>query len=331
MAVGSKEAVIDSLNKVNHGNIPIMPPFQGTWAIHQMGMSPTEAIEDPVSHAKLQAKVAKVCGFDAIEGMWDWLTMVEAIGCQTEFRPGMGAVTVSHILVDEPDLIPDIIPEDDYRAVSNAKTIGALLDEDLFVYATVPGVFTLSAESRGLEQLMMDSLLEEDAYRSILTGMRAILQDYCTFYDDVAEGIMLCESTGTPLLVDPESLRKDVVPLNNDLLQRVQGYTLIHNCGDVTQLEPDFPPPGIDLLSIHEDLPMDGAMDRFDCCVSGGISSTSSLLKDGTEATLKDISRSIVEIEGQEHRFILGASCDIAPSTPMENVIIWQYQLNKSV
>ena len=321
--------MVAALEGRNEGPIPIIPPFQATWALNMMGVTPQETVNEPKKNAICQSKIADLCGFDGFEGMWDWLSMVEAMGCDVEFRPGMGAVTVSHVLSDDSDASIEVGPVDDKRAVTNLNTINALLDGDKFIYATVPGTFTLSAELRGLEQLMMDSILETDVYRDILRRTTENLKEYCIFYDEVAEGVMLCESTGSPSLLDPDSLRKEVVPLNAELFEVVDGYRMLHNCGDVTQLLPDLPTSSINLLSIH-DTPLKESLESFDCCISGGISTFSSLLNDNPEKTLNDISQTIQTFKGNERRFILSASCDIPPSTPLGNVMVWQEHANSN-
>ncbi len=324
MVSSSRETVIDALEGRNEGPIPIIPPFQGTWALNVMDIAPEKAISDPGLNAKVQSEIAELCGFDAIEGMWDWLSMVEAMGSDVEFRKGMGAVTVSHSLSEDPDASIEVNPRDDARAVANLNTIRALLEGDRFIYASVPGTFTLSAELRGVEQLMMDSLLENDVYRSILRRTADTLKDYCKFYDDVADGVMLCESTGSPALMDPVYLRNDVIPLNTELFDIVEGYRMYHHCGDIIELLPEFPPASTNMLSIHGEVPMTDALEYFDCCLTGGVSSVESLLKDNTDNVFREISNIIVEIEGNKNRFMLSATCDISPSTPLENVSVWR-------
>lgn len=327
MVHSGRESVLAAIEGRNGGRVPIIPPFQGTWALEMMGVTPQDTMKSPETNAHIQSVISDICGFDGFEGMWDWLSMVEAMGCAVEIRPGMGAVTVSHVLSAEPDATIEVSPDEDPRAVANKNTISILLAGDKFIYATVPGVFTLSAELRGLEQLMMDSILERDVYRDILKRTNQVLKGYIAFYDDVADGIMVCESTGSPTLMDPISLRSDVVPINSELFNVVEGCRMLHNCGDVTQLLPDIRTYGLDLLSIH-DPSLEESMESFDCCISGGISTVSSLLNDTPDQTINDIIYAMGSIEGNQERFILSASCDISPSTQLGNVSVWHEIVN---
>ncbi len=71
--------------------VPIGPPFQGYWAMGLAGVTVSKSIEDPKLAAKAQVDVVERCGFDGLETMWDWLSPVEALGCEVKI-PEFGTI-----------------------------------------------------------------------------------------------------------------------------------------------------------------------------------------------------------------------------------------------
>ncbi len=320
-----------ALRRENEGVAPILPPFQGTWALNTEGVPLRDAIEDPRVNAAVQQRIAQRCSFDAFEGMWDWLTMAEAMGCGVKIKDGMGALTIDHVLGESIDTElgnPD--PNDDTRALSNRGALDLCAEGDRYIYSTVPGPFTLAGELRGLEQLMMDSLLEPEALQSVVTLSIAAVNGYISFYSPHSEGVMVCESSGSPDLVPPETFSSVVLPGLRRSLETAKdggGHSLLYISGDSSPLLGEISRVPMDLLSVDRNVPLDMCVDAVDCAVAGGIDAVAILSAEGGASVADDIASAIEAVRGHERRYFLAASSDLS-AAPLENVECWKKLLD---
>lgn len=319
----SRNKVLEALQGANEGRPPVIPPFQGTWAVENSELSLSEAIDSPEEHAKVQIAMAERCGFDGIEGMWDWLCMVEGLGAEVRIADGMGPLTTSHPLEDiDIDLEPS--PESDLRGKSNLETMRHLEDSGMYIYSTVPGPFTLGGEMRGLEQLMMDMILEPEHYTKVLSDSTEVIAEYADFYSESSEGTLICESTGGPALLSPEDTCSNVLPWVSKAFNRVGNHRLLHISGDPTEIIGYVPTNEIDLFSAGDGMALDVMLDKTECAVLGGISAAS-LRNDGwRDEVRKQIINAMEESSFYSNKFIIGATSDISPDTPIEAVEIWR-------
>ncbi len=320
-----RERSLAALRAENQGIPPIIPPFQGTWALNTEGVPLRDAIEDPRVNAGAQLRAAQRCGFDAFEGMWDWLTMAEAMGCGVKIKDGMGAVTVDHVLADGIDDVPAPDPSADGRALSNRDALELCAEGDSFVYSTVPGPFTLAGELRGLEQLMMDSILEPETCQDVVSLSTRAIEGYAGFYAAHSEGVLVCESSGSPDLVPPELFTSVVLPAITRPLQaaRSEGrHPMLYIAGDSSPLLEDLSRLPMDLLSVDRGVDLGLCLGTVDCAVAGGIDAVAILSDDGCGAAADGIASAIEAVRGQEGRFFLAASSDLS-AAPIGNVECW--------
>ena len=239
----SRERMIAAIHRENVDRVPICPPFQGYWALGVAEVPVKTSIENPILAAEAQVSVTKRCQFDAIETMWDWLTVVEALGCEVKI-PEVGSIpTWGHIINDQESLnkleIPD--PAKDYRIKSAMETTRLLINKlakEKFLYMTMVSPFTLVGELRGVETLMMDTILEPAFVTDMLKFASKTVSTYCEhLMTTEVDGIILCDPTASGSLVSKDDFNRFSQPYIKEcgqVVKRNGGYLLTHICGDTS-------------------------------------------------------------------------------------------------
>lgn len=329
----SRERIIAAIERTEVDRIPICPPFQGYWALGVAGISVKESIDNPKLAAEAQVNVTQQCQFDAIETMWDWLSVVEALGCEVKI-PEVGSIpTWGHIIYDYDTLnkleVPD--PKNDYRAKSAMETTKILIEKmakEKFLYMTMVSPFTLVGELRGVDKLMMDTIIEPDFVMDMLKFATETVGVYCEYLlTSGVDGIILCDPTASGSLISKEDFNRFSQPFIKEcgkIVTRNDGYLLTHICGDTSDRLESVVDIGADVFSLDYQVDLEFASrsvgDRQ--ALLGNVKPPQTLFC-GTPKDIEEESRECIRKTGGKG-FILGAGCDIAPGTPIKNMEVWK-------
>jgi MtaA/CmuA family methyltransferase len=298
-----------------------------------------KSIESPKLAAEAQMKVTKSCQFDGIETMWDWLTVVEALGCEVKI-PELGSIpTWSSIVKDRDSLskleTPD--PSADYRAMSAMETTRILIDnlaKEKFLYMTMVSPFTLVGELRGVETLMMDTVIDPDFVSEMLKFATETVKVYCEhFMTSGVDGMILCDPTASGSLISKEDFNRFSQPFIKEcgkVIKKSDGYLLTHICGDTSDRLESVVDIGADVFSLDYQVDLKTASMAVGKrqTLLGNVRPPQTLFS-GTPKDVEDESRECIRKTGGKG-FILGAGCDIAPGTPIENVEVWKTVVRNS-
>ena len=190
------------------------------------------------------------------------------------------------------------------------------------------------ARCRGVEQVLIDIAVEDPVYLKLIEKRHEFY--YSVFENTLkaAEGmidiIYIGEDFGgqTNLLISPEKFRKIFKPYLKkyiDLGHKYGAKVMMHSCGSVRKLIPEFIDMGLDILDAVQvdaaDMDIKELHGEFHGkIVFHGSMSVQSLLLSGT---LDDIKR---EVELRLDLFkdggmILGPTHSIQPNTPVQNIL----------
>lgn len=328
----SKELVQAAIRREEVDRVPVAPPFQGYWALGLAGIKVKESIDNPVRAARAQIQVAGTCGFDAVETMWDWLAPVEAIGCEVRV-PEYGTIpTWSPIVEDHSSLdklrIPN--PDEDYRLKAALKTTELLVGElgrEKYLTMEIEAPFTLAGELRGVEKLMMDTILDPDLAREIVNFSTETVIVYLEeMVRTDADAIILCDPTASGSLISSEDFQRFSQPYLRECGRRIKDAGkdfIVHICGDTGDRLERVADTGADVFSIDYQLDIAKAMEGIGSrlAILGNVKPAQTLFS-GTPEDVRRESLDCVQ-KGGRKGFILGAGCDIAVGTPLENMRVW--------
>ncbi|HXZ23732.1 MAG TPA: uroporphyrinogen decarboxylase family protein [Methanomassiliicoccales archaeon] len=328
----SKERVIAAIEQDDCDRIPIAPPFQGYWALGLAGLTVKESIQKPVLAARAQIEANRRCGFDALESMWDWLSPVEALGCEVKIPESGEILTGGHLICGPSSLDSISVPEptEDYRFISAmeaSKRLTEAIGDKTFLYGTLCCPFTLIGELRGVEPLMLDIVAEPSFAIEMLHLATEALEGYCEYLVRAGvDGVILCDPTASGSLVSGREFEVFSQPFMKQcgrIVKKEGGKLLVHICGDATDRLHSIADIGSEVFSLDYQVDLRAAKEAIGDKLTLLGNVNPSLLFNGRPGDVKKACHTCVSKTHGE-RFILGAGCDIVPGTPIENIEVWK-------
>jgi len=232
--------------------------------------------------------------------------------------------------VPEPDLalVPRPNPDDPKRFEGMVEALGA--EKDRYRVISVGDMWERAGFMRGLGELLFDVALRPD----FVAGLLDILCDHMVATArNVAhmpgEAFFLSDDYGMQdaLMISPEDWRRLVRPRFQrfvDASHAAGKAAMLHSCGAVTKLVPQFIECGLDIL--HPIQPE--AVDIFalkreygkDITFCGGVS-TQKTLPYGTPSEVKEEVRGVLEVMAKGGGFILEPGITVQADVPPQNVV----------
>ena len=328
----SKELVISALHREEVDRIPFCPPFQGYWALGYSNVGTLQSIEDPKAAAEAQFRVIDDCHIDGVETMWDWLIPVEAMGCEVRIPQSGTIPTMEHIIHDANDLEKLAVPEfkdvkDFYRFAGARETTRIMADrigKDHYLMASLLAPFTLAGELRGVEDMMMDCLMEEDFIHALVEKSAEI---DTVFAEDIAswdiDALILCDPTCSGDLVcgdDYAKFSKAVTKKMGDMARSKGKDVITHICGDTTDRIGYVADTGAIAFSVDWQVDIGKAVKDMEnrMAMIGNINPAAYLFS-GTPDQVREETRRIAESGGKKG-FLMGSGCDIPVGSDYANV-----------
>jgi uroporphyrinogen decarboxylase len=324
-----RERVEAVLNFKEVDIVPVIPPFQGFWALDAVGLSIPSHYANPMKGAEAQIKMIEAAPFDALEVFWDWLTPAEACGCKVVFPEKSNPNTSEHVLktIDEVSKLkmPDISGH--ARSINDFKVAASLnksLSKERYTYITLPLPFTLSGELRGVEKMMLDMLKKPNEVGLLLDYSAKVMLEYAKFAAETGvDGICWCDPTASAGLISPKHFKNFALPRIKEVLQKTRSLgmdALLHICGNTSDRLDAILDASPDLMSLDTSVDLAKAMQVLldKVPIMGNVSTTDLFTKkpeDIEAASLDCIKRA------GKHGFALGAGCDIPIGSPLANVV----------
>lgn len=325
----SKELVEAALRREEVDRVPFCPPFQGYWALELAGVSVMDSIRRPELAADAQLRVVGPCHMDGVEAMWDWLLPAEAMGCLVKI-PEHGTIpTMSHIIDGPGDLDGLQIPEigDFYRLTGARDTVGILADRigrDHHLMSSILSPFTLAGELRGVEQMMMECMTEEDFVQDLLNLScevdRRFVEEIVKWDTD---SVILCDPTASGDLISGDDYAKYSKRSTAEMSKiiRSAGKTHIsHICGDTSDRMDHVADTGCAAFSVDHQVDIGEAVGRMGGRIAIiGNMNPSAILFCGTPDIVRGSTLELLK-RGGKKGYMLGSGCDIPVGTAYENV-----------
>lgn len=331
--MNGKERMLAAIDFQPVDMVPFAPPFQGYWALSAMGVKVSDSLKDPKLAAAAQVEMARKCKFDAIEAFWDWLSPVEAIGCEVRV-PDVGEIATWKHIIAGPNTLEGLDPPDpakDRRFVSSLQAkqlVCRELRNEALCFGSLCSSFTLAGEIRGVEALILDTIIEPGFAMDMMDFCADVIKDYCGhMLADGIDNIMLCDPTSSGSLIAKADFLKYAHPRMQEIVKMVReggGESAMHICGNTTDRLEDIATIGMSAFSVDNSVDLRYARKVMGkkAAIIGNVHPYSTLYK-GTPEDIARETRECME-EGGKEGYILAASCDLLPSTPVENVQIME-------
>jgi len=273
------------------------------------------------------------------DGSWE-----NELGIRMKLSPsGETANFISHPLKDAET---DDIKNYDWPKADNKERIRGKKDEALDLYknsdyaigaykATLLGIFDCAWTMRGMEKFFMDLVFNKEITNTLLDKILEYNYGvYDLFLKEIGEYINCVEfnddfGSQSNLMISPAQYREFIKPRHKIMIDMFKknapnAKVLIHSCGSIYDIIPDFIEIGIDIINPVQ--PLATKMDTFqlkkefgkDMCFQGGIDLQVAMRGsfDDIEKEVKERIKSLAPGGG----YVLSSANNIASDIPVENV-----------
>jgi uroporphyrinogen decarboxylase len=219
------------------------------------------------------------------------------------------------------------------RQCSNYKDLAVILTGDRLT--TRASVFKLATYLRGMDKFLMDLVLSPKLVEALVAKLLEFhLEHNRRIFEAAAKEInifMLGDDFGAEngLLLSPPMFRRFFKPALRcliDLAKKFNLKTMLHSCGGIRELIPDFVEMGLDILNPiqirAQGMDPEKLKREFgkDICFHGSID-VQKELPFRTPEEIRKIVRSRINILGESGGFILAPSHNLQPDIPVDNII----------
>jgi uroporphyrinogen decarboxylase len=197
------------------------------------------------------------------------------------------------------------------------------------------GVFHLLTYLFGMEKVMMDFVLNEELVQEAISYIMKFLTDYYDKMLQKANGkidfIFYKDDFGTQhsQLISRDMFLKFFAPTLRQLADIANSYgasVILHSCGSVINLIPDFIDAGIKVLdpiqTSAKGMDINVLKEKFgDKLTFHGAIDTQTVLPNSNPPEIKEIVKNTIKVLGNGGGYFFSPSHRIQPDTPLANII----------
>lgn len=326
---------IERMVAVYDGRLPDRVPFVPTiyeHAAYLIGRIPSEMARDPSLIVEGQLQAFELYRHDLVAvGVDIYNVECEALGSEVVYfdgpeTPGL----VEPLLDDKADLqelhLPD--PERSGRMpllLEAAVRVKERLSAQVLVSGTVVGPFTMAANLRGFERLVMDAYEDPDYAHRLMGFATQVGKAFADAFVAHGLGVAINESWIAPPLMSPALYRELVVGYERELISHIkargQRNVGLISGGDTTPLLDDLIGTGTSLLIADYNCDFRYFKERtmaLGVVLRGNVDPK--LVESGPMDRLQEAGRRVIDLCAPGGRFVLGTGV-IPYATPAEHLL----------
>lgn len=326
-AMTLKERFIYSLEKKEVDRVPVCSVTQ-TGIVELMeltGAKWPDAHYDPEKMATLAIAGHEVLGLEAVRYPFCTTVIAETLGCSFD----KGSIDTQPYQLDHPcknkdDVAGISVPGD----LLGSRRISAMLEatdiiksrvsDDVPVIAGMIGPAAIAFYLCGARNYLKWCITDPDILEELIVlGTRVCVEYANALFERGVDAVVIIDSEAGPDLLPPPLFGSLVLPHYKELTREMKGHSIIHICGDATDILEMVAVSGFDGLSVEEKVDIAYASqvvgDRL--CLIGNVSPAATLLGKSPDQIKKEAKQCIEDGVG-----ILAPGCGIAPHTPVENI-----------
>lgn len=247
---------------------------------------------------------------------------------KTEFFNDAEAIESKEIPIDVMD--PEQTPWMNKGMLEKQTLARELWGDEYIIQPGFWGVLTQAGVFRGVEELFMDMMLEEDLVRKVVKKTVPLVQGVaCRYAEAGVHSVMNADPTGSNDLLDEATYRKFFFDGNKTVTDAIKSnydiFIKLHICGDTSQTCRVAPDMGVDFYSFDSQIPISHYKKEIGgrCAIMGNIP-TMTVTMDGTVEKVMESARSCIEQGAKGGGYILGGACDAPVSSPFENLLAFK-------
>ena len=340
--MNGKERFFKTLAHEPADRVPVMP-YIGNWGAKLAGCPLGKYHTDGKAMADAHLRAYGRHGLDLVNPQSDNYYIAEGLGVQVEIQADATPVVVGVPLQDLRDVgklrVPD--PYADGRMPVYLEAIQLLHDKvgsETVVRAPGTGAFSLAGHLMGVDRFIMEIATaeaeeDEDTQRYIFDLMEVCTESLIAFATAAAKCGASLEMSGDSLasinMISPAIYRKYAYPYEVKFFQAMKELqktrpfaALLHICGNNTPVAADMMSTGCDIIEVDYACDLKRYKElstEKNVCIMGNLNPAGNLMRGTPEAVYQE-AMDVLGIAGGGGFFILGSGCEVAVSTPLENI-----------
>ncbi len=333
----SRERVLRTLNHQPTDVLPVAP-FMFDVAAQTYGIKVSDFATSGKLMAEAQLALHNELEQDVIFIGCDNYYIAAGFGCEI----GIPDDEIPHLEVPAVENLNDVFslrvpdPQTDGRMpvmLEATQRVREALGEDITIRTPGTGPFALASYFIGTEEFLLQVGMAErgrrksnpEAIHHALDLAADALIAFGKACVDAGSDILHCgDSLASCDMISPYYYEKYAFPYQKKVIQAWKEYgakTLLHICGDSTQVLELYADTGADIVEIDYkvDLTYAKAVIGDRTCILGNVDTVTALLQ-GDPDKVKQDSEACIAAAGMNGRYMLGSGCMVPRPTPLENL-----------
>jgi [methyl-Co(III) methanol-specific corrinoid protein]:coenzyme M methyltransferase len=292
--------------------------------IEQMEMTGAyfpEAHLDGETMARLAAGAHDILGYDAIMPYFSVQAESAALGCEVDWRD-RESMPVSHSTVwsgpEEIRLPDDFLEQPSIKAILEAiHSLRGKYGHQVAIVGKVMGPWTLAYHLYGIQDFLMETYTDPDRVRGFLDRLKEITVLFGLAQIRAGADALCLADHATGDLVGPWTYRDFLLPVHQELTQRLGCPLVLHICGDTLDRLGHICEAGFDCFHFDSKVDARAAVTEVDGRISlmGNVNNPEILLN-GSPEQVAEQARYAMAAGVQ----VIGPECAIPPQTPLANL-----------
>jgi [methyl-Co(III) methanol-specific corrinoid protein]:coenzyme M methyltransferase len=195
-----------------------------------------EAHLNPVKMAELAAAGYEILGFDSMMPEFSVQQEAEALGCLVDWgSPTMMPDAKTHPTKEADQLM---IPENLLEKPSIQVVLRALeilrrnYGDHVALIGKVMGPWTLSYHLAGVQEFLLWILTDPDKVRGFLNRLKEVTIAFAKSQLRAGADVVVVADHATGDLISPKTYQDFLLPVHQEINQRIGGPTILHICGN---------------------------------------------------------------------------------------------------
>lgn len=280
-----------------------------------------EAHLDPVKMAELAAAGYEILGFDSIMPEFSVQQEAEALGCVVDWgNPTMMPDAKTHPAKEADQLtIPDnLLEKPSLQVVLRAlEILRRNYGDQVALMGKVMGPWTLSYHLAGVQEFLLWILTDPDKVRGFLNRLKEVTITFAKSQLQAGADVVVVADHATGDLISPKTYQDFLLPVHQEINQRIGGPTILHICGNCSDRLRLFVEAGFD--GYHFEWQVDAKMAvrvvNHEMSLVGNIANKNVLFGGTPEDVYKQARYSI-----EAGVDILAPECAVPLQTPIANL-----------
>jgi MtaA/CmuA family methyltransferase len=289
--------------------------------MEQTGFFFPEVHLDPEKMAGLAAAGYTEIGFDCVAPLFSVFQESAALGCEVDW----GAVDRMPACRHAPYAITDAIrvPGDLLSRPSTKTALEAIrllkrrFGDEVAVVGKVFGPWTLSYHMFGVEEFLMNTLLDPDSVRRRLSELKEVTVRFALAQLEAGADALCLADHATRDVCSPKAYEEFLSELHAELRARIPAPLILHICGDTSDRIPFIRETGLACFHFDSKVPSATARELAGerMALMGGTSNFT-IIREGTPDTIAaDVQEKLAH-----HIDIIGPECAVPLNAPWRNM-----------